>query len=463
MLKRRQAQTRLAFEYESKADEGSVTAYGGLPLVVDTMRALGVTESVQRKVRLEQRSRTFDEATLVESFVMLLSAGGDCFDDFDVLVEDKALARLVGHPSPSPETARRFLYAFHDDGLIASAQAALPVGEVAYVPDENAPLAGLGEVQVELVRAVAARGKGQVATVDIDATIQESHKREAKAHYEGGRGYQPVVAIWAEQDLVLADEFRDGNVPAGKDTLRLTRRAFAALPPSVTERRFRGDSAFYNEEQLKWLVGERIGFTVSADMSRELGAVCKAVREEQWGFLERRDNEDVHLCEVEFAPGDWPKDAAPLRYLGVRMTPRQGRLFDEGAGPKYLAVVTNRAGTVEELVRWHWGKAGTIEAVHDVVKNELGGGVLPCGRFGANAAWFRLALLTYNVLSALKSIGLSPSLQTARPKRLRFRVLVVPALVVQHARRVVAQLLDRGRRAIEAIAARPRLWAPLPA
>ena len=28
------------------------------------------------------------------------------------------------------------------------------------------------------------------------------------------RGYQPMLAVWAETGLVLADQFRDGNVPA---------------------------------------------------------------------------------------------------------------------------------------------------------------------------------------------------------------------------------------------------------
>ena len=93
----------------------------------------------------------------------------------------------------------------------------------------------------------------------------------------------------------------------------------------------------------------------------------------------------------------------------IRFTPAQGNLFESGAGPKYLAAVTSRGGTSAELVRWHWEKAGTIEHVHHVVKNELGGGVLPCGRFGANEAWFRLALLTYNVLRALKAIALPPA------------------------------------------------------
>jgi hypothetical protein len=63
-------------------------------------------------------------------------------------------------------------------------------------------------------------------------------------------------------------------------------------------------------------------------------------------------------------------------------------------------VVTNRAGKLAELIRWHWQKAGTIELVHAVTKNEVGAAVPPCGRFGANAAWYRLSLLTYNVPSA---------------------------------------------------------------
>jgi hypothetical protein len=55
-----------------------------------------------------------------------------------------------------------------------------------------------------------------------------------------------------------------------------------------------------------------------------------------------------------------------------------------------------------------------------VIKNELAGGVLLCGRFGANAAWFRLAVLTCNVLTALKRLALPAKLLAARPKRMRF-------------------------------------------
>jgi len=54
------------------------------------------------------------------------------------------------------------------------------------------------------------------------------------------------------------------------------------------------------------------------------------------------------------------------------------------------------------------------------MKNDLAAGVLPSKYFGANAAWLRLAVIAYNVLTALKRLALPADLLTTRPKRLRF-------------------------------------------
>jgi len=113
-----------------------------------------------------------------------------------------------------------------------------PEDENAWVPPESAALQALAEINRVLVERTASCET--TATIDHDGTIIESHKGDARLAYEGTRGYQPLVALWAEQDLIVADEFRDGNVPGGKDPLSSVRRAFASLPSWVEQRYFRG-------------------------------------------------------------------------------------------------------------------------------------------------------------------------------------------------------------------------------
>jgi hypothetical protein len=189
-------------------------------------------------------------------------------------------------------------------------------GESSFVPPESAPLEGLGRVMTEGVSRLQQLKPSKLATLELDATCIESHKREAMPLYEGGRGYQPEVVYWVEQDVVLADEFRDGNVPAGKRPLDVVRRAFAALPESVEQRRFRADSAAYEEHLLQWLAdpAQRIErFTVSADMGEQLRKLCEAVPDTGWALYEERA--DVTVLSAMKTVGLPPKlaDARPKR------------------------------------------------------------------------------------------------------------------------------------------------------
>ena len=114
-------------------------------LVVQAFRSLGLPGSVRERVRVKERQRGYDEATLVESFVILNAAGGECVDDFERLRQDPGLAEMIGHELPSPSAALQFLYAFHAKEKISeAAQRRLP-GEIADIPEETVPRAGLGQ------------------------------------------------------------------------------------------------------------------------------------------------------------------------------------------------------------------------------------------------------------------------------------------------------------------------------
>lgn len=425
----------LPFVFEAAPQPMDLTAFAGLALVSETMLALGLDEVVRERLQLRERQRGYKEFDKLHALVLVQAAGGDCVEDVRVLARDAGLVRLLARPLPSPDALHDFLGAFHIEDQFAGR----PAAGVAWIPDESRALQALAAVNTALVQRAVSPMPEHQATMDLDATIIESHKRDALPHYKGGRGYQPTAVVWAEQDLVLADQYRDGNVPAGMDTLAVARRAVAALPPTVRNRAFRGDSACYDEALLKYLVGEQIAFTISADMSPELRKVC-ADPAVAWVLLEDRVTETLRVAEVEFTPGAWPKQARPLRYVALEIRPKQGTLFAESV--KYLAVVSNRGPELAPaaLVRWHWEKAGTIEFVHDVSKNDLAAGVPPSGKFGANAAWYRLTLLTYNVLTVLRRFALPERFRNARPKRLRYEVFTVPAEIHTHARQLRARL-----------------------
>jgi hypothetical protein len=435
----------LPFEVEVGGRSEEITGRAGLTLVGDLLRKLGLAKLVLQNMDLVGASRK------IEQILLTMAAGGDSIDDCEVLRADAGFARLLGRHLQASSTIRSFLYEFHDEHLIEEARAALPPDAVAYIPKENAALTGLDQVRTEMNRRFRGTFPLRRATIDYDATIQESHKREAKYHYKGGRGYQPAVAYWVEADLVVADEYRDGNVAAGMNNLPVVRRAFANLPPGIEELAFRSDSAAYEEKVLAWLLdpnregcpGKTIAFTISADMTDPLRKACVALPPSAWVLHEDRADERVDCAEVEFYPTGVPVEQEPRRYIAIRFEKKQGRLFANGGAVKHLAVVTNRWElSPTEIIRWHWEKAGTIEKVHDVVKNELGGGVPPCGRFGANAAWFRLSLLTYNVLSMLRRTSLPETLAKARPKRLRYVLFAIPGRIAGHARRLVLTIAE---------------------
>lgn len=413
------------------------SAHAGLLTTSRALRSLNLGGLVEANLTLKSRQRGFSEGQMVESLVLLQTLGGDCPEDITLLSDDQCLTRGLGYQPPKASAVRTFLNRFHDEELAAQR----PAREVqkSFIMPRSSPQQGLDRVLAGMVGQVAALLKKhgaeqKIATIDQDATIIESHKKSALSHYEGGRGYQPMVALWSEADLVVASEFRDGNVPAKQAPLNCARLAFEALPSGIKQRYFRGDSACHEKELIDWLKdpareaepGGRIGFCISAVMECALATAVQAVEEKAWKtYATEADGTLRQWAEVPFVPNDQyeQKDAKPLRYVGLRLLKAQGLLFADGSDRKHYAVITNLDWQGGRLLSWHREKAGTIEHTHDEIKNALGGGHMPSQKLAVNAAWFTIALLAYNVASAIKSLCLDPEERSARFKR--YRLLLV--------------------------------------
>ena len=411
--------------------------HAGALVISRALRSLKVPELTAVNLQLKRRQRGYEEAQFIETVLLLQAVGGDCPEDLALLNQDAMLGRALGYQLPRVTAVRNFLERFHDEEL--ALQRPPREQQKSFIMPASTGLQRLQDVQAGLVGRIVqkyqAQGQSQsIATVDQDATIIESHKRTALPHYAGGRGYQPMVAVWAEADLVLADEWRDGNVAANQEPLRCAQMAFAALPGSVKQRYFRGDSACHEQELLQWLraperaeePGGPIGFCVSARMSQDLQKAVLRVPEQQWHLLGREpDGTRRQWAELDFVPGERgeKKQSQPLRYVGLRLLKPQGALFADGSDRHHHAVVTNLKWAGDRLLDWHREKAGTVEHVHDELKNGLAGGHVPSQLFGANAAWFKLTLMLYNLGSAIKSLCLEGEERLARWKKLRLLVI----------------------------------------
>ena len=127
----------------------------------------------------------------------------------------------------------------------------------------------------------------------MDATLIETHKHDALHCYKGFKAYQPLNCWWAEQGVMLYSEFRDGNVPAGHEQLRVLRNSLRHLPASVTKVSLRSDTAGYQEELLLYCGEgknprfEVIDFAIGADVTAAFRTAVLATAEPEWQKLIR--------------------------------------------------------------------------------------------------------------------------------------------------------------------------------
>ncbi len=160
-----------------------------------------------------------------------------------------------------------------------------------------------------------------------------------------------MLEFWSEMDLIVADEFRGGNVPAIMKPVTVARRAFGALPSTVEQFYFRGDLACQGNELIDWpeerTTGGRLAriHRVCDQRAHEPGVARGDLLDSEkksWERLNHPDATAIRECaEVVFVSNHEAenKQSKPLRYVAIRMRARQGELFGDGSSVKHFAIV----------------------------------------------------------------------------------------------------------------------------
>jgi hypothetical protein len=481
------AQGVLPYKYEEERSSTGMTALAGLPIYLDLASVLGVGDCIRAHVQVRESGQGWTDEQAVLSLMLLNLAGGDCVDDIRILEKDEGFCKVLGrvetkgltrqqrrarerrwrkerHRSvPSPSALFRYLEAFHDSGEERKREPGK-----AFIPAPNEHLQGLRRANRDFVASIQRRHLEREATLDTDATLVETQKKEAFFSYQGYKAYQPFNVWWAEQKVVVHSEFRDGNVPAGYEQLRVFNEALEMLPEGVTKVYLRSDTAGYEHDLLRYCEkGEnqrfgRIGFAIGVDVTKEFKKAVAGVEESEWkplvkevrGVMGETGAEWAEVCFVPNAIARSKNDPV-YRYLAIREVIGQPELPGmeghvdlpfptmsmEKKRYKVFGVVTNRDLEGNELINWLYKRCGKSEEAHGVMKEDLAGGKLPSSAFGENAAWWWIMILAFNLNSAMKQLVLQGSWVAQRMKAVRFSLIRLPGRVLKHARGLIVRLV----------------------
>jgi hypothetical protein len=485
------AQGILPFKYETEKNATGMTALAGLPVYLDLAQVVGLNKSIQKHLKIRKGGQGWTDSQFVLPLVLLNLAGGDCVDDIKKLEADDGFCEVLKKAEmhglkrkvkrallrrwrkektrtvPSPSSIFRYLAKFHDieqEGLRQPGRA--------FIPAPNEHLQGLVKINKELAAFSGFQsrciGTESTATLDMDATLVSTNKIDALFSYKGDKAYQPLNTWWFEQGFVLHTDFRDGNVPAGFQQLRVFKEALDCLPEQVKTVRLRSDTAGYQHKLLKYCAtGENsrfgvIEFAIGCDVTKEFKKAVVQVEESEWepiyktayGKKYKTGTEWTEVCFIPNAIGH-SKKGPVYRYLAKReVLDEQQKLpgmdtqiefpfptMDiDDRRYKVFGMVTNMDWEGEKLVHWLHERCGKSEEAHAVMKDDLAGGKLPSDDFGENAAWWWIMILALNLNAMMKKLAMGASWISKRMKAVRFSFINLPGRVVTRSRTLTIRL-----------------------
>ena len=404
-------QARIGVKVEET--DAAVTGLGGIPVLVNLAHEMGLFKDVDALLPAKERDRGYAPSASVFDLMLIPYAGVECIDDLAVLRADQGLGRLLHRTVMAPSTAHDFLRRIQYVGL-----------------------EGLGHVRRRQLTHIARSQHPTQATLDCDASLFTSRSPMAQMSYTGQRGWMPMLAFWAELNLVVNDDFRQGSMAPQSDALNFLKETVAQLPKAVTRIYVRSDSAWYQKDVLDYCEENGYGFAITADKDEAVMQGLAQTTQGDW----QRINVPADPNDPEEYVREWACESVhtmngsphAYRIIFLRKERRQGDLF-EGVYT-YGAIITNRDDlSLEELIAWHRQRCNCENHIKEL-KYGFSLNSLPSADFFVNALYFRIQTLGYNLVSALKLIKLPDTWRPFTLKTLRFRLIAIPALVVKHAR-----------------------------
>ncbi len=396
-------QTVLPFKLEKTND--LITSNAGLALLGEFAVGMGFLKALDGNMPTPGSGAGYCASEHVFPVMLMLNGGGRSLEDLRQIRDDNGLREVLPlHRMPSSDAT----------------------GDWMRRTGVNTGLEGLGKVNREILRRGLKHDGIKGYTLDIDATGIEAEKQAAEMTYKGYPGYMPIVGHLAENGLVIGDEFRQGNAaPAGRN-LEFIKYCRQQLPKDKHIKAFRSDSAAYQARIINYCDDEGIEYAIGADLDEAVVRQIRSISDSDWhvyqnGFIA----ETVHCMN---------KTEQAFRLVVIRR-PVQRTMFEQDIKTeRYTVIATNRTEDIKQLVEWYNQRGQCSENRIKELKIGFGMERMPCGQFEANAVFFRIGVLAYNVgrLFVLKTMD--KTWHRHQVQTLRWKLYQTAGKIVFHGR-----------------------------
>jgi len=411
-------QTILPFKIEMTRD--LITPHAGLALLGEFVVGLGFLQSVDKYLPKPKSGAGYKPSEYIFPLILMLNGGGRSLEDTRQIRTDEGLKEILPLKKiPSSDAFGDWLRAMGiSNGLY-----------------------GLDKVNKRLLKQRMKYDGVKGYTLDIDATGIVAEKQSAKMTYKGFKGYMPIVGHIAENGLVLGDEFREGNIAPASGNLAFIKYCVRQMPKGKSIKFLRSDSAAYQAEIINYCEQNRIQFAIGADCDEAVLKAIGAIPDKDWtpyknGYIA----ETIHSMN---------KTKEAFRLIVIRRTYQSNIFAQEDVSVKYTVIATNKIESSEKVVTWYNQRGDRSENRIKELKIGFGMERMPCGQFEANAVFFRIGVLAYNIFRLFILRTLATSWHRHQVQTIRWRLYQIAGKIVFHGgqvflkvRRGLCQLFD---------------------
>ena len=422
--------TKKVFEFKLKMEKNEmITPYAGLGVFGGMWRSLGLDKEVNTLFPQPGSGAGFNANTYVNSMVMMMTGGGRVIEDIRKIKADKGLQKICNM------------------GIVPSADA---MGNWLR-RNSRAKEKCLDKINANMTVRILRKAKEEGFTLDIDATEIEAEKREAKYTYNGVKGYMPMLGFIPELGWCCGYEFREGNVSPSERNKEFSRKTIKTVKKSGKKIvRFRSDSAAYQAELMNELNRDGIKYTITVSKDESIKKAIKRVKKSEWIPLYDRDDIKTDREYTEIIHSMNSSDHS-FRIIMMRWKNPNMDLFEETEEYCYHGIATNYTEEEkdgQEVIHWH-NNRGNSENYNKELKNGFGMDYMPCGEYGANAVWFGIGVLAYNLFMATKMYLFPENWLKKTIRTIRWQFIETSGKIVKHAKETVLKLCSTLRETYE--------------